>query len=202
MDNPGLRCLWLKFLNHEIPYPMTAHILGCGPSLFKFSKDLVAPGSIIIGVNDSFKLGVSMDVLLFMNWPIQFHQERMEIIKRTETSKVVTLTPMKTEWEKYFPVVEGISATVMPSKANFKLSQVYHTQNSPFCAMSYAVAVAGAHEVVLWGVDFIGHKFLRYQDCAPEYTLYSQVVRPFGISIKKGSNESPLVLEVWKSSQQ
>lgn len=180
---------------------MTAHILGCGPSLFQFSKDFIAPGSFIIGVNDSFKLGVPMDVLVFMNWPIQFSAERMEVIQRTETKKVVTLHTMVNDWSKYFMNVEGISTSTMPSYANFKINRVYNTNNSPFAAMSYAVA-NGFKEIVLWGVDFQGHKFLRFQDCAPEYTKFAQIVRPFGVSIKKGSNQSKLVLEIWKPLQQ
>jgi hypothetical protein len=178
---------------HEIPIAMTIDILGCGPS-GQFYKP---SGNRLIGVNDSYKYGHPLSDLIIINAPLQFELQRLSVILETKPGRFLTLDRYADSWRKAgMQEAEIITPVSMPGVAYMRKDGVYFTNNSPFVAMTYAVT-QGATEVVLWGVDFAGHRFLRFQDCAPDFTKYAQWARANGIKIFKGHKSSGLVLEIY-----
>ncbi len=178
---------------------MRCHILGAGPTAAQYKPD----GEYSIGVNDCGKFGITPDELLFLNRPRHFNEgHRIEVIRNTNVHKVVTIAHLVDEWRTVF--TESNIKSLPPltrwrSGERFRMDQTYHTNNSPFTAMSYAVQ-NGFREIILWGVDFIDHKWLTALDCAPAFSQFATASgQP--AKIYKGSVKSNLVLPVWSSPQ-
>jgi hypothetical protein len=169
------------------------HILACGPTGAHFKPD----GNPIIGVNDAGKWGHAMDYLLFLNNKRQFTPERQEIIIQSKVGQALCIKPVIEDWSAHFKTLL-IETHSFPMLAYFNPNTIYHTNTSAFSAMSYAFSVMKANHIVLWGVDFLGHKFLKFSDCAPAFTKFAQVASKYGSKIYRGSKENRLVLELWK----
>lgn len=180
-----------------------AFILGCGETGAFMPDDSVA---YVIGVNDCNKFGKPIDELLTINRPRHFQMpalyrecSRLTVIQETELKKLTTLTTLAMEWEEYFPGnVQTIGVTRW-RKSVIK-EQIYHTDNSPFTAMSLAVSY-GFEEIVLWGVDFIDHKFLKPETSAPAFSQFAFAVSKWDIRIYKGHSKSNLNLELWEQKE-
>jgi len=183
---------------------MICHIIGCGST-----GGLYVPGEndYVIGVNDAGKFGYEFNELLFLNPPHHFNEfygsdqkisiSRLDVIRLTTCNNVVCLSTLVNQWLEYFKKVIPLPQLTRWTGKHFKPSEVYHTNTSPFTAMSYAVRL-GFTNIVLWGVDFNNHKHLTAVDCVPKFSLYAQEVKRFDVRIFKGSSQSKLVLEVWK----
>lgn len=179
-------------------------ILGCGSTgaEYKFQD-----GDYVIGVNDCWKFGTHLNELLFLNPPHHFNElgdnarPRIETIKQTSCNSVVCLVPLVVKWKQHFPVVSPLPVlTRWIGQHRYSSNVVYHTNNSPFTAMSYAVRL-GFKEIVLFGVDFANHKHLNAVSCAPDFSEFSQAIKRDGVKLYKGSSKSRLVLEVYKQLQ-
>jgi len=76
--------------------------------------------------------------------------------------------------------------------------QVYHVDNSPFTAMSLAVTY-GYTDIVLWGVDFNTHRYLKAVTSSPPFNQFAWAVqKKFGVRIFKGHTDQSLNLSVWE----
>lgn len=175
---------------------MTVHVLGCGPS----GETYKANGDRCIAVNDAYKFGEQFSDLLLINAPLQFTLARLDTIRRTPAARFVILHTLVNVWKQYDIIAsEAIEPQLMPGPHALKTDKLYFTNNSTFTAMTYAVT-QGAKNVVLHGVDFDNHRFLRFADCAPDFTRYAQWARQHGIRVFKSSSRSRLVLEIWKEN--
>jgi hypothetical protein len=176
-----------------------AIILGCGDSGYQYRSQ---PDDYVYGVNDAGKFGHPLDTLVFINRPSQFSKERLDIIANTRVSRVLCLHTNTVHWDKYFPFCEKLPMLERwRSAGRYYREKVYHTENSPFTALSLAIH-EGYTEIVLFGVDFVDHKYLNPQDCVPQYSQVATKVEQYGIKIYKGSKYSNLNLPLWPSGQQ
>ncbi len=180
----------------------TCFVLGCGQT----GQYMPEVNDVyVIGVNDSFKFNMSMDSLLFINRPRHFHEpsldvpntSRIEIIKHTYCNQILTLETLAREWSEVFPQAIIRTFTVTRWRKEAQRNQVYHTDSSPFTAMSYAFT-QGFDEIVLWGVDFINHKYLRPEVSAPCFNQFASAVAKQGCNIYKGHKESKLNLPLYE----
>jgi hypothetical protein len=179
-----------------------AFILGCGETGMFMP---VGVGAYVIGVNDANKFSKPIDELVFINRPRHFQEpalytesSRLTVIKNTKVKKIVTLTTLAREWEDYFPgQVHTITVTRWRKSVN--KDQVYHVDNSPFTAMSLAVTY-GYDTIVLWGVDFVNHRFLKPETSAPAFNQFAFAVSKY-CKIYKGHSDSNLNLPIWSSQQ-
>jgi hypothetical protein len=174
---------------------MTVHILGCGPSGIYYEPT----GDRCIGVNDADKWSVKFSDLLLINSPVQFTKARLDTIQSTQASRLIVLKSLVNQWQILNKPIEPIQPILFPGNHSIRSDQLYFTNNSPFVAMTYAVR-EGADKVVLWGVDFDGHKYLRFEDCVQDFTRYAQWCSKQDVRIMKGSSKSRLVLEIWKGN--
>jgi hypothetical protein len=169
------------------------HVVACGPTGAHLSRD---KDHYVIGVNDAAKFGHSMNALLFLNAERQFTLDRQEIIRSTKVEKAICIEPVAKDWAKYWPV-EVIKTSNFPQEFYFDPKVIYTTNSSAFTAMSYAFTVLGATDIILHGVDFLGHKFLKFEDSAPAFTKFDKIVRKYGCQVYRGSKENRLVLQLW-----
>jgi len=162
-------------------------------------------GVHVIGVNDAGKFGHRIDQLMFINRPRHFNEpaegnakySRLDVIKMTNVDEVLTLEALAREWTEALPKTIIRQFTVTRWRKEVQRNQVYHTDSSPFTAMSYAFT-QGFDEIVLWGVDFIGHRYLTAQFSAPCFSQFASQVERQRCKIYKGRNESKLNLPVWQ----
>lgn len=171
-------------LDSEAP----VHILGCGPTGAYYDNQ-----GVCIGVNDAGKFGKRLSALLFLNRPSHFPEERLSIIRATQVDVAITYGNLTTMWRPYFDNI----VTLPPMQrwtGHYDPGVVYHTNNSPFTAMSYA-AYLGYKEIVLWGVDFVDHRWLKPTDCVPDFQRFRERSR---LNIYKGHKDSNLNFPVWK----
>ncbi len=183
---------------------MTCHIIGCGLT-GQYYKDEEA--HYVIGVNDANKFGYYFNELLFLNRPRHFNeigenmQPRLNTILHTNFGSIACLSTIRSEWMDLFPGRSIVPLPILTRWAgHWKPMTCYHTNNSPFTAMSYATLL-GFKEIVLWGVDFIDHKHITAIESVPAFSEFSQAVQKQGINIYKGHHLSKLNLPVWKSLQ-
>lgn len=178
---------------------MRYFILGCGST----GAEMPAlPDTHVIGVNDANKFNKPMNELLFLNSSRHFNEaaiyaegkSRLDIIKESKVSQVVTLHTCLSQWEEIFPGIVRKIAVTRWSKV-YQPQTIYHCDSSPFTAMSYAVTL-GFTEIVLWGVDFINHRYLKAESSAGYYSDFASRVS-HKCNIYKGSKESKLTLPVW-----
>jgi hypothetical protein len=180
---------------------MTCHIIGCGESA-KFYKD--DQPHYVIGVNDAGKFGYYFNELLFLNRPRHFNElgadmkPRIDTIKATNFGSIICLNTLVNEWKEIFT---GRNVVPLPTlhrwDNKYKAMTGYHTNNSPFTAMSYATLL-GFSEIVLWGVDFRNHKVLQPHECVPAYSEFALQLKKFGTNIYKGNELSNLNLPIWQ----
>lgn len=177
----------------------TCFILGCGDTgMFMPDKQ-----AYVIGVNDAGKFNKSIDELLFINRPRHFNEpalyipdvSRLDVIKRTPFHKLMTLETLEREWRELFGD-QVHTFTVTRWAKTLQLGQVYHTDNSPFTAMTYAVTL-GYKNVVLWGVDFNNHRYLKAVNSSPPFSQYAMAVSKMGVTIYKGHTDQKLNLPLW-----
>jgi hypothetical protein len=181
---------------------MVAHILGCGQT-----GQLIPEGGHVIGVNDSGKFNKPINELLFLNRPRHFsepcdlypHKSRLQVIKETNVKQIVCLETIASEWELHFPGLIR-KLTVTRWRKEYTPMQIYHVDSSPFTAMSYAVTLS-FKEIILWGVDFINHKYLKAETSSPAFNQFASAISKQGVVIYKGHESSNLSLPVWKHSQ-
>jgi hypothetical protein len=128
---------------------MTYHIIASGDTGANW--DGTGPS---IGVNDSWKWGHSTDFLVLLNSPGQFQSSRLETIRNSKPMKVYTNLP--SQWSSYFDMVEQVYLRRWTSGEAFRKGTIYHSNTSPFVAISLA-ANFGAENIVLWGVDMVTH---------------------------------------------
>lgn len=173
-------------------------VLGAGPTSAHFQRKNTY--DYVIGVNDAGKFGHEMDALLFLNAMRQFTPDRQQTITSTRVSKAICISNVIADFTPYWPT-ELIRTEALPHPDYFDPKKIYHTDNSPFAAMCYAFAVMGATDVVLWGVDFIDHKFLRFESSAPPFTKYDKLIRKSGGKVWRGHRDMRLVLELWQEPE-
>jgi len=177
----------------------TCFIIGCGET----GKYMPVLDSVtVIGVNDAAKFGKPIDILLFINRPRHFnerseleHLTRLEVIKSTKPKKVVTLPSLLVEWSTWFTGnIELI--TVTRWRKQIRPNETYHVDSSPFTAMSYAFN-QGYTEIVLWGVDFINHRYLKAETSSPAFSQFAMEAGKLGCKIYKGHHNQKLNLPIW-----
>jgi hypothetical protein len=165
-----------------------AHILGCGDTGQYFDNF-----GFCIGVNDSGKFGKKINTLLFLNRPSHFTEDRLKIIRSTSVDMVVTYGNLAIMWKPYFDNIYTLPE-LRRWTGTYDPKIIYHTNNSPFTAMAYA-AYLGFKEIVLWGVDFKDHKWLKPVECVPDFSRFREQSK---LNIYKGHKDSNLNLPVWK----
>lgn len=180
-----------------------AFILGCGETGALMPND---SGAYVIGVNDAWRFGKPIDELCLINRPRHFRvpalyreSSRLDVIKETKIQKFTTLTTLVREWSDHFSIEIINTIGVTRWRKSVIKEQIYHTDNSPFTAMSLAVSY-GFDEVVLWGVDLNTHKWLKAETSAPQFSQFAQAVSKY-CKIYKGHSDQSLNLPVWSSGQ-
>ncbi len=160
-------------------------------------------GAYVIGVNDAWKFGKQIDELCLINRPRHFQMpalysecSRLDVIKETKIKRFTTLTTLVREWSEYFPLEIINTIGVTRYRKSVTPGQIYHTENSPFSAMSLAVNY-GYDEIVLWGVDFIDHPHIKAVNAAPPFNQFAFSVKDY-CKIYKGNSMSNLNLPVWQ----
>lgn len=176
---------------------MTIHIIASGDTGAKW------PGTgPSIGVNDAWKWEHPTDYLVLLNLPSQFQQSRLEVIKNSQPKKVFTNTP--SPWDKYFENTHMISPLRRWSKGEpVKKSIIYHSNTSPFVAISLAYSW-GFNKIVLWGVDMVTHHRYGKGQAAHvqemlKYQSYLQAIKLHGVDVFLGSKGTAFdhILPVW-----
>lgn len=179
---------------------MTIHVISCGESGAKWHGQ--GPS---IGVNDCAKWGYPIDYLVLLNLPSQFQYSRFETIKETKPRKVLTNTP--NAWAKYFENVQQIPLSKWSSTTKLMNSVTYHSNTSPFVAISLAHQW-GFKKIVLWGVDFITHPRYGKQGTGHvremiKYVSFIKALNSSGTNVYLGSLGTALDnhLQVWNSEK-
>jgi hypothetical protein len=171
-----------------------AIILGCGLSGADYASQ---PDDHIYAVNDAAKFGHNINTLVFINRPSQFPTHRLEVIKTTKAERVFCLHTNSDYWSGYFPHVQPLPLLERwRSGAKYYKEKVYHTADSPFTAMCLSIH-EGHKDIVLFGVDFVDHKYLTAIGSVPAYSQVARRVEQLGVKLFKGSEYSRLQLPVW-----
>ena len=129
----------------------TINILGLGESL----KTYIPNGEITIGVNDIIRFH-PVDFLVLADPPKVFKGERL----RNICKGIYRVYSHYSEWSLYFRNFEKISCA--PGRATLSAlgtNLIPKSNNSTFIATCLAYRL-GATEIILYGVDFLGHKTL------------------------------------------
>lgn len=132
---------------------MLINVIACGDSASKW--DGLGDS---IGVNDSFKWGHNIQILVLLNEPNEFEADRLDVIKKTKADFVYTCYR---EWQRPQYALNNIvffNYNVWNGRLLAKGRNLFQTsRTSPFAAISIAYNL-GYDEIVLWGVDFKTHK--------------------------------------------
>jgi hypothetical protein len=179
------------------------HVIGCGSTSAYFIEVGIPEQGYLIGVNDAGKWGYHFNQLLFLNRPRHFNElengrPRIEVIKESKFGSIICLKNLVEDWQNEFPHKSVMSLPTLIRWNNshrYDPMTVYHSNNSPFTAMSYA-ATLGFATIVLWGVDFRSHKHIKPLDAVPAFSEFAQAKH--NVRIFKGHKESLLNLPVWK----
>lgn len=161
---------------------MTASIVACGQSAKGWHK---VPHDFSVGVNDSAMFGKDPDHLVIVNFERKFHEERLKVIKGTN-STVWTHTHT---WKKHFPDARVIKLS--PFSGYFRKGMYYCLRTSPIVAMSVAVNL-GADKLILWGVDFKNHRSFvqgekRGDHETREYLRFFEALKKIGVEVYLGA---------------
>lgn len=178
---------------------MRAVILGCGASGADYASQ---PDDHIFGVNDAAKFGHAINTLVFLNRPSQFPPERLVTIRATKPERVFCLHTNTRYWGADFPnILQQLPLLERwRSGAKYYKEKVYHTADSPFTAMSLAI-YEGYKTIVMFGVDFVDHKYITAISAVPAYSQVARRVEEYGVKLFKGTDYSRLQLPVWESGQ-
>lgn len=176
---------------------MIVSVVACGASAQYYDGS-----GFSIGVNDAFKWGHKLNFLLVVNHPTKFRSEpeRFDTITQSKPEKFISHS---SAWRTWFPNLELIRLYTYHSRAD--KFRIYHSQTSPFVAISYAVTM-GATDIILWGVDFIDHKIFRAESKKQRYEVdvYHQFINSIskhGVRVWLGAEGSALELPLWKKTE-
>ena len=110
---------------------------------------------ITLGVNDVARFHHTPNVLVILDKPGRFTEERLQFIHATQAKEAWVCYPLF--WNPWLPDVGAIH-TLKTMKYGpsglFYGDQVYHYRTSPFAAMSLAVRM-GFQKIGLLGVDLL-----------------------------------------------
>lgn len=124
------------------------HILACGPTgQFWDGK------GYSIGVNDCWKYRPTNE-LLVVNHRNDFSPERQKIIDASTPLIFHTLFP---DWKEHYQMVP-LRSKYQGQPLDGK--RLYYANSSAFCATNLAFNY-GAKDIILWGVDFVGHQNIK-----------------------------------------
>jgi len=174
---------------------MRCDIVACGSSAKHWNGS-----GYSIGVNDSFKWGHKINDLIVVNHPGKFSNEpdRFKTIVESKPDRFISHTWM---WKAHFPDMIKIH----PSKYHVRIRQgnYYSSVTSPFVAISHAFNI-GAKEIVLWGVDFIDHRYYKkgtkeQSREVDNYRRFIQALERHGVKCYLGADGSALNLPIWKN---
>ncbi len=192
----------VELSDKRIPVQMTCHILACGPSGEFYKRQ---PDDFVIGVNDAGKWGHKIDELVFINRPRHFlatkyQADRLQIIKATKVTQIVTVRDLTEKWKEYFPTTHVYQLpNIVKWHGKIDPGVFYCTNNSPFTAMSYALTL-GFTDIILHGVDFVDHRWIKAPEAAPAYSEFAMRSIHLGCAIWKGHKMSRLNLPIWNST--
>ncbi len=143
---------------------MTIQIIASGPSGAMWDGT-----GYSIGVNDCEKFGKPVNRLIVVN--SDFEPEREVFIRKSRAPDgFFSQLPC---WESH-PNFKDIG--IMKAFTNrVEKGKLYHSTTSPFIAMSMAFNM-GASEIVLYGVDFIGHPIVKEDSLLREVDTYLRFI--------------------------
>lgn len=144
---------------------MTVHVCGLGPSLKNFKPD----GNFSIGCNDIFRTVETDFLIVVSRLPIA----RADIVR---ASRPKVLLSSMSIWQRH-PCYEPLPAMMRwrDNKRNDINMGLYYSNNTPFIACSYAYKYLQAKEIVLWGVDFLDHPYLKDDALLKTWTDFKQL---------------------------
>lgn len=173
--------------------PRVCHIVGIGPSLKHYKRD----GNFSIGCNDCFRY-VETDYLVVVS---NLDPKRAAVVNASRPKKLLTFL---SRWATH-PSHEHIGQ-LHPWKshrANMMNQGIVHSSNNtPFICASLAYNM-GYREIVLWGVDFTDHPYLRGEALNKTVVDFDQLQKEFvknGASMFLGSPGSILSFDLWINS--
>ena len=136
---------------------MRIDVLGLGKSILEYKNN----GCQTIGVNDIYRYHKT-DYVLCVDYPKRFNEERLNFIKGSTPKKFYSqlVTNGKRQGWDFMINFEKIELTSKLDLSN--RNKISHSNNSAFVATVLAFHL-GATEIVLCGVDFVGHKHLSQQ---------------------------------------
>lgn len=170
---------------------MTVHVLGLGPTLQHFKPD----GNLTIGCNDIFRT-VATDFLIVVS---RLSPARADIVRASHPKVLLSqmqLWHSHPSWEKLPDLTKW-----RPNKPNDVSKYLYSSNNTPFIACSYAFKYMGATEIVLWGVDFTDHQYIKDEALKETILAFSQLadaLKQKGCNLVLGIKGGNLTLEAWK----
>lgn len=164
---------------------MVISVVAVGESARDWFK---TPCDLSVGVNDVLKFGHDVDQLLIINFPRKFTSDRMKHILSSK-AQVFTHT---SAWKTHFPKAQVIRLS--PFAGYFHKNQIYCSKTSPIAAISLAVK-AGAKKIILWGIDFVGHKTYSVGTKKGDhevrtYLKFFDAMEKFGVKIYRGADGS------------
>jgi hypothetical protein len=129
---------------------MIISVVACGKTAEGWHN---TPCDLSIGVNDCARFGKETDWLVVINR--KFPPDREAIIKASKPKMFFTTIPY---WQQQFPKAETLR--LQQFSKHVKKGHVYSSKTSPFVALSLAFN-AGATNVILHGVDLVGHSVIK-----------------------------------------
>lgn len=175
---------------------MIVSIIACGDSAKEWYK---TPCDLSVGCNDSAKWGHKLNHLLVVNHPSKFSNEPGRF-KHIIESKPDKFFAHSRAWSQWFPNMEFIRPIRLVGR--LRKGVYYHSQTSPFVAMSHAFNI-GATEIVLWGVDMRTHKVYHDRSKAQtievdRYKRFIAALEKHGVKVYLGAEGSVLNLPIWE----
>lgn len=155
---------------------MKAAVLGCGESTSNWSK---SDYGISIGVNDCFKFGTSPDYLLLLDSPNRFTDDRITVIKNTE-SKFILNSHI---WDPYLKKKKKEYIQTQSWRGKYKEGSIYSSKSSPFVAMSILIK-HGYKDIDLYGVDFNSHHHFKDEIAELEIINYVGLIKMADVNVR------------------
>lgn len=164
------------------------NIIGCGHTAQYWDRK-----GFSIGVNDCFKFHPT-NYLIVVN---KLKPERAQIVWNSRPEKLFSHLPL---WGRH-PSYEWIGplmqwrARKMPARRNV----IYNSNNSPFIACSMAFNL-GFKNIVLWGVDFIGHPEIQgdqFNRAKNDFLSFDLEIQKEGAKIYLGISGSLLPFDIF-----
>jgi hypothetical protein len=169
-------------------------VLGLGKSASE-AQDLSR--FFTVGVNDVARFHHTPDILLILDKPSRFTEERLKFISMTQPKEAAFVYYMDA-WSRYLKdaPLRSIKTTKFNPNGLIYTDQVYHYRTSPFAAMSLAVTW-GFDKVGILGVDLLDdhHMGRLAKDIARMFDLFAaEVMLKRGVKIVNCSPVSRLTL--------